>query len=311
MVLKSVPIDDMNTLVLAIRGTHSFYDWTVNFRREPSSPSGFLDDPGNLCHSGFLSVARSMIGPIAARLRQLLEQDPSRTGWSLLLTGHSAGGAVASLLYAHMLAETVDSELQTLTGCFRRVHCITFGAPPVSLLPLQKPRGERYRKSMFYAFVNQGDPVARAEMEYVKGLVKLCVMPVPQGRTLVGPSTSPPDESSYSSLALPDQMAGKPSKRPGNPRKFGTKKSSLTVSAPLPVWRVPPATLSNAGRLVLLREKPTSTGTVVEESVEACVVEDEDLRKVVFGDPGMHMMRVYARRVEVLATLAVTGRTED
>ena len=75
------------------------------------------DDPGNLCHSGFLSVARKMIKPVASRLRQLLEEDPSRTCCSLLMTGHSAGGAVASLLYAHMMSEAVRSELNILTGC--------------------------------------------------------------------------------------------------------------------------------------------------------------------------------------------------
>ena len=75
------------------------------------------DDPGNLCHSGFLSVARKMKQPVAARLRALLEEDPSRSNCSLLITGHSAGGAVASLLYAHMLAEGIKSELNVLTGC--------------------------------------------------------------------------------------------------------------------------------------------------------------------------------------------------
>lgn len=58
-----------------------------------------------------------MIKPVAARLRSLLEENPSRSSFSLLMTGHSAGGAVASLLYAHMLAEVTKSELNTLTGC--------------------------------------------------------------------------------------------------------------------------------------------------------------------------------------------------
>ena len=70
-----------------------------------------------MCHAGFLSVARKMIKPVAARLRSLLEEDPSRSSCSLIMTGHSAGGAVASLLFAHMLAEGVRSELNILTGC--------------------------------------------------------------------------------------------------------------------------------------------------------------------------------------------------
>ena len=58
-----------------------------------------------------------MIKPVATRLRSLLEENPARSSCSLLITGHSAGGAVASLLYAHMLAEQVRSELNILTGC--------------------------------------------------------------------------------------------------------------------------------------------------------------------------------------------------
>lgn len=57
-----------------------------------------------------------MVGPAYARLRSLLEEDPSRSSYSLIITGHSAGGAIATLLYAHMLAEG-GSELGILAGC--------------------------------------------------------------------------------------------------------------------------------------------------------------------------------------------------
>ncbi|KAK5001044.1 hypothetical protein LTR66_000176 [Elasticomyces elasticus] len=280
MVLKSLPIDDANTIVFAVRGSQTFMDWAVNFRPVPSSAQGFLDDPGNLCHSGFLSVAKKMVKPVAARLRQLLEENPSRSNCSLLITGHSAGGAVASLLYMHMLAETVVSELTVLTNCFKRVHCVMFGAPPVSLLPLQKSSSPRHKKSIFFSFVNQGDPVVRADKEYVKSILRLYALPAPNE-----PSTS---NSSCTILAKPNH-----------------KSPRVDASLPPPVWKLPPATLSNAGRLVLLRER---SGKVGLENIEACCTTDEELRGVVFGDPVMHMMKVYAARIERLATLAVTGR---
>ena len=44
------------------------------------------------------------------------------------------------------------------------------------------------------------------------------------------------------------------------------------------------------------------------DEVRAEITSDEALRRVVFGDPVMHMMKVYARRVEVLATKAVTAK---
>ncbi|KAK4696171.1 hypothetical protein P7C71_g1706, partial [Lecanoromycetidae sp. Uapishka_2] len=45
-----------------------------------------------------------------------------------------------------------------------------------------------------------------------------------------------------------------------------------------------------------------------EDDVKAEITCDQELRTVVFGDPVMHMMKVYARRVEVLATKAVTAK---
>lgn len=42
MVIKSVPMDHMNTIVFAIRGTSTFMDWAVNLNTEPVSPIGFL-----------------------------------------------------------------------------------------------------------------------------------------------------------------------------------------------------------------------------------------------------------------------------
>lgn len=42
MVLKSVPMDHMNTIVFAIRGTATFMDWAVNLNTSPTSPAGFL-----------------------------------------------------------------------------------------------------------------------------------------------------------------------------------------------------------------------------------------------------------------------------
>jgi hypothetical protein len=185
MILKSIPLDSMNTIIFAIRGTSllSPRDWNINWHTSPILPTAFLDDPGNLCHRGFLKVARAMIKPIATRLRALLQENPSRASCSLVITGHSAGGAVASLLYAHMMSTSsaARSELNNLTGCFKRVHCVTFGAPPISLLPLAKPPERRFQKSIFLSFVNEGDPVPRAEKAYVLSLMQLLAAPSPRG----------------------------------------------------------------------------------------------------------------------------------
>lgn len=314
MVIKSVPMDDMNTIVFAIRGTQTFMDWAVNLKSAPVSPEGFLDDPGNFCHAGFLTVAKKMVKPVAARLRFLLEEDPSRSKCSLLITGHSAGGAVAALLYSHMLSTSreAESELNVLTGFFKRIHCISFGAPPVSLLPLQTPKTPALRKSLFLSFVNEGDPVARADKAYVRSLIDLYSSPSP-GQSCLEALAPPKLHPLVSSLGKSSSSLTVNKMRP-SPKS--SKTSPIPSTAPL--WPVPEATLSNAGRIVLMRsvqkyeshasKKKKETHELMNEGVVAQMISDDILRGVIWGDPVCHMMKLYARRIEILATNAVMGR---
>ncbi|KAI0205298.1 Alpha/Beta hydrolase protein [Astrocystis sublimbata] len=316
MYIKSVPMDKMGVIVFAIRGTATLFDWLVNLNTAGASPVAFLDDTSNLCHAGFLSVARKMIAPVASRLRHLLEEDPGRCAHSLLITGHSAGGAIASLLYAHMLAtsKTASSELNLLTGCFKRIHCVTFGSPPVSLFPLQTPPRHELRKSIFYSFINEGDPVTRADKAYVKSLLELFAAPAPTSTDSPGDSQPKPAKGQRKKPSTSTAL------------RHLTKSSQSLQSKPLgkrnktapskPIWRVPPNTLSNAGKIVVLRSgnpqaKMKRIKTVDErlsEGVVAQVVSDKKLRGVIWGDPVCHMMKLYAARIEALAVVAVTAK---
>lgn len=329
MVIKSVPMDHANTIVFAIRGTATFMDWAVNMSAAPTSPSGFLDDPGNLCHAGFLSVARNMIHPVAVRLRELLQEDPSRATYSLLITGHSAGGAVAALLYSHMLAtsQQASSELNSLTGCFRRVHCITFGTPPVSLLPLANPGRKGLKKCLFLSVINEGDPVVRADKAYVKSLLELFVSPVPgttlddRGNTRNG--IQDPSREVATSPARPCRPPRSTKYNQGAKHKHGHHTSqgddgSRRHHEPKPAWKVPPSTLSNPGRIIVLRAGcPPRAGDrrhktieeMLDEGVVAQLTTDEQLREVIWGDPAYHVMKLYAGRIETLAIGVVTANS--
>lgn len=208
---------------------------------------------------------------------------------------------MAALLYSHMLSTSreTESELNILTGCFRRVHCVSFGAPPVSLLPLAKPNNPALKKSLFYSFVNEGDPVPRADKAYIRSLLDLYSTPAP-GQAC--PLTSGLGKSS-SSLTI------------NKPKKSSSKHPTKQPDAPL--WPVPESALSNAGRIILLRsvERYENRGKKKEihermnEGVVAQIVTDDLLRGVIWGDPVCHMMALYSRRIEILATNAVTGRS--
>jgi hypothetical protein len=335
MVLKSVPVDAMNVIVLAIRGSSGLADWGVNFDHKPISPVGFLDDEGNLCHSGFLSTARSMVRPVAKRLRCLVAAQQGRESYSLLITGHSAGGAVAALLYTHMLS-ALRSELTALTPVFKRIHCITYGAPPLTLLPLQKPTdtGRDLKKSLFLSFVNEGDPVTRASIPYMRSLIDLYATPAPRplksALKKTGKEKQPikgilksQDRGYYKSASTTavNRIRTVPlNTTSGNANaRAGITGSANTVV--MPAWPVPQNAFSNAGKIVLLRCTPpkpltpqrgktgNGNGNVKEKcAVEARLVTDQQLRPVIFGDVGMHTMEVYAERVEKLAVGVVTMR---
>jgi len=190
------------------------------------------------------------------------------------------------------------SRSSTFDGCFKRVHCVTFGAPPISLLPLQKPdtADGRLRKCLFHSIINEGDPGCTSGEAYVRSLVDLLSRrPLATFRetftsalTMLGASMSRLD------LSLT------PAKKPKPPKS----KSSAMPPRKL-WWEVPLRTLSNAGRLVVLRV-PDRGGK--ESDVTACVVKDEQLRQVIFGDPIAHSMDLYATRIETLAVRAVTGK---
>jgi len=307
MVLKAIPVEELNTIIFAIRGSQTFMDWAVNYNSAPSSPQSFLDDPANLCHAGFLYVAKKMVKPVADRLKVLLQENPARSNCSLLITGHSAGGAVAALLYAHMMSTKIKSELSYLTGFFKRVHCITFGAPPVSVRALKKPEDIRHRKSLFYSFINEGDPIPRADKNMLRSLLKLYTTPAPNASALASAVASMSKLNTPHTVA-PASLPTKSRIRLMRPLKAsletGVNSASNASITAAPTWPIPPSTLSPAGRIVVLRQM---AGSRSEDDVEAVTADDEMLRKVVYGDLLKHQMRVYKRRIDSVATRAVTG----
>ena len=245
--------------------------------------SGFLDDGQNQCHAGFLDTAAAMADPLAGRLKRY-EESPSKP--SLLFTGHGEGGAIAALLYAHMHSAQFDSDLAGLSSCFKRIHCITFGSPPVSLLPIQRPEG---KKSVFLAFVNDGDTVSRlGHQAYAETLAKLFASGLP----------------SYDA----ERGYGPRRSRLGRIFQSKAKRQSARHNSPDdPALRgslvVPPETLAHAGRVVLLRETISQTTT----EVTALDCSSTPFTGILFGDSSAHSLHTYQRRVNALASMAVFG----
>jgi hypothetical protein len=286
MIIDDQLIDDSRLVIVSFRGTQSqsLSDWAVNKAAKPAKPVGFLDDEENACHAGFLQVTKAMVGQVAAQLQQhpAFSKRPS-----LLFTGHSAGGAVAAMLYSHMLSTTVHSDLTALASQFPSINCMTFGAPPLSLTPL--PRRD-HGSGVFLAFANEGDPVLRlSNAAYMKSLAKLM--------------TASPPPFVTSALAPP------PVKVVRRSRGSAVYRQTLPAAPPtpweeLPLWPTPPVPLTNGGDVILLRDKENG-------SAAASRVTPEDLREVIFGDFAQHTIETYIRRVKEMALAAVMGRNVD
>jgi hypothetical protein len=279
MIIDEQLIDESQLIIVSIRGTEfqCLADWSVNKAGNPTKPIGFLDDEENACHTGFLQVAKAMAGPVAAQL----QQHPAFTRKpSLLFTGHSAGGAVAAILYSHMLSISITSDLTALASQFSSVNCVTFGAPPVSLTPL--PRRES-GSGVFLSFANEGDPVLRlCHAAYLKSLVKLM-------------TASPP-----SSTAAPPLVKVVRHSRGTRVIREIRPAAPPTPWVDLPMWPTPPATLTNAGDVILLRGRH-------DGSASASQVTPEDLKDVIFSDLAQHTMGMYMRRVKDVAFAAMMG----
>lgn len=161
---------------------------------------------------------------------------------------------------------------------------------------------KRLRKCLFLSFINEGDPVPRIEIPYFKSLLELYASPAPKINSSHA-LTAPSMPASTSKLNLSPGQCKSHEKRPKLPARSVTAPAGEIWPMSNVVWPVPPATLSNAGRCVVLRVPRNGP----QDDVRACITTDEQLRCVIFGEPMMHMMELYARRIETLAKKAVTA----
>jgi hypothetical protein len=279
MIVDEQLIDNTRVVIVAVRGTQfqCLSDWSVNKAADPTKPIGFLDDEENACHAGFLQVTKAMVSQVATQIQQ---DSASSEQPTLLFTGHSAGGAVASMLYSHMLSVTVSSELTTLASQFSSINCVTFGAPPLSLTPLLK---REHGSGVFLSFTNEGDPVTRlSNGAYVKSLVKLLTASTPSNAT-IAPAIKVV-RGSRGTRVIRTTLPTAP----------------VTPWEELPLWPTPPAPLTNAGDVVLLRDMESGNAS-------ASQVTSEELSDVIFADLAQHTMGMYMRRVKDVAFAAMMG----
>lgn len=138
LVVKSLAKDHM---IIACRGTTGFMDALTDLNIMQRS----LSLGAGAAHAGFLDRAKSI--PLKYLRRQLIQ------GNKIVLTGHSLGGAVASLLTLRLLESTPKF-------CHEQVQCYSFGCPLFADSKLAKHINSRYRRH-FVHIVSKSDIVPR------------------------------------------------------------------------------------------------------------------------------------------------------
>ncbi|KAL2127129.1 hypothetical protein VTI74DRAFT_11270 [Chaetomium olivicolor] len=162
-------------LVVAIRGSASMVDHMVNANARPRDANHFIDptsprSAGVQAHSGFLNSAQALDEAISQRIQNYIEQSALIKRASpphILFTGHSAGGAVASLMYLRQKSLSAGTRKPT------RFSCITFGAPPCVEGLSGEDNDRTADGSLCLNLVNEFDFVSRAQPPYILCMVNL------------------------------------------------------------------------------------------------------------------------------------------
>lgn len=123
---------DERNLVVALRGTDQIIDWATNL--SVRHVKGY----GGYAHEGFAETLDAVWGEVKSRVESLL--DRGQTVW---VTGHSLGGALATLTAARLLDEGIEPYM----AC-------TFGAPRCL-----DPKAAANYLPRLYRFVNKRDLV--------------------------------------------------------------------------------------------------------------------------------------------------------
>ena len=257
-------------LIIAIRGSASKIDHVVN----ANTRSDYMSrDQSITGHAGFVHSAEAVVSEVESQiLAHKAQMRPSRDcPCHVVLTGHSAGGAVASLLYL-LLSSRDDSDM--------RLSCITFGAPPCvsSTVNLSAVKSGLWDPPVCLNIINEFDFVSRADPPYLLCVINLL-------RSMYGlPSLEP---SSDNDTKAPTTSSD-------------TDSVSIVNGDDDAIWPTPPGLYRHIGELVILATRlDEATGNVRMHALKASPTQ---LSQLLFCRLSVHRRACYNERISLLAS---------
>ncbi|KAH0558381.1 hypothetical protein GP486_004959 [Trichoglossum hirsutum] len=277
-------------LVIAVRGSKSVVDFVVNANCETEDTRKLFDINDLLpqtdsthslrAHAGFLNGAAALVKYIDSLVAN------SKAG-HVLFCGHSAGGAVASLLFLKYLSNARK------TASPQTFSCITFGSSPVTqpnISQILPKNGEKAPNlGLVLAIVNEYDLVSRADQLYVRSLVDLY-------------------RSLFQLPPIKDDKSGETGTTPSSTQEG----SDLEASRPQVAkrsWDLPAPEIWLVGEVVLLRTEIVETQandgqgkpTVdMKRALKVFAVAPEEFAKLLFCRISVHRRNEYHKRVGLI-----------
>ncbi len=161
--VQAVWIESSEMVILAIRGTEvdNIVDWTTDFATSFQLNHKFLPFWKRNVHKGYEQSFEVMSPWLQNEVNALFKRYPHAAQIPIFVTGHSMGGALATLVMTSFLERNQKVSPDTKLN-LKAVY--TFGAPRIGNLTYAKYFEDLNRNEQvgFYRIVNQKDPVPRA-----------------------------------------------------------------------------------------------------------------------------------------------------
>jgi len=273
-------------MVVAIRGTASRVDRIVNLNGESRLVT--TGDWKIRAHGGFLNGAESLTPSVAQKIAQEAKKNAVK---HVLFTGHSAGGAVASLLFMNFLSRAI-SDYPSM-----KFSVVSFGAPPITqpdMNPTIMASDSSFARNcgLVLSMINEYDLVPRADQAYIRSLVDLY-------------------RSIYSLPPIPDDTAKESSTNFVIPRLSFESRSDDTEKRIQKVWSLPKPVYWHIGKLVVLKVKLANKKETEDDEwiLNASVVTPQNFARLLFCNVDIHKRLRYQERVDMLLEGRFNGRT--
>lgn len=140
-------IKQNNNIIIVFKGSEEKQDWLSNSKIEPI----LFSKEDKTVHTGFYSYYKGFLEFISKSSNPICKELlKDKVSYNIFITGHSLGGAIATLLTAYFYERKFANNLV----------CYTFGAPPVGWEKFH----EKYKELPLYRIINQFDPIPKINL---------------------------------------------------------------------------------------------------------------------------------------------------